>query len=85
MTNRTLSQTEWTYVSTVLITPEMQGSRQSSKNFMAHHTGASDLNSTVRYVVASSSLKQLPYLRIVGLKAGMLLTLIESWNLNGEL
>ncbi len=85
MKNKTLSQNEWTFVSTVLITPEMQEPRRSLKNCTMLHTEAIEKNSTVRYVVASSSLKQPPYLRIAGLKAGMLCILIESWNLNGTL
>lgn len=84
MKNKTLSQNEWTYVSTVLITPEMQEPRRSLKNSTVLHTEVTEKSSIVRYVVVSSNSKQHPYLRIVGPKAGMLFTLIESWSLDGE-
>ena len=85
MRNKTLSQNEWTFVSTVLITPEMQEPRRSLKNCTMLHTEAIEKSSIVRYVVVSSSLKQPLYLQIAGLKAGILYTLTESWNLNGML
>jgi len=85
MRNKTLSQNEWTYVSTVLITPEMQEPRRILKNCTVLRTEATEKSSIVRYVVVSSSSRQHPYLQIVGSKAGILYTLIESWSLDGEL
>jgi len=85
MTVKTLSQTEWTFVSTVLTTPEMQPNLWNTENCSVTLTEQVEESSTVRYVAAFSKSKQPLYLPIADLSPGTLVTLKEHLILSGEL
>jgi hypothetical protein len=65
MKNRTLSQREWIFVSSVPTIQQTQSLPLSTYNLRANTTAPQGQNYTVRFVVASAPTKQHPYLRIV--------------------
>jgi len=65
MKNRTLSQTEWIFVSSVPTIQQTQYLPLSTYNSRANTTALQDQNFTVRFVGVSVPLKQHLYLQIV--------------------
>jgi len=65
-----VSQTEWTFVSTVPTTQEMQEYLQSTWISRVCHTQLEEPNFTVRYVGVLSSLKHPPLVRTAESKLG---------------
>jgi len=65
MKNRTLSQTEWTFVSIVPTIQEMQSLLPSMYNLQASTTAPTETTFTVHFVAASVPSKRHLYLRIV--------------------
>lgn len=65
MKNRTLSQNEWTFVSSVPTIQQTQYLPQSTYNLRASTTALVDQSFTVHFVDASVPTKQHLYLRIV--------------------
>jgi hypothetical protein len=65
MKNRTLSQSEWTFVSLVPTIQQTQSLLPNMYNLRASTTRLVETNFTVRFVAASVPTKQHLYLRIV--------------------
>ena len=64
MTNKLLLPKGWKYVSSVLITQLMLESLLNMQNLQASTTTHPELKITVRFVAASSTSKQHPFLQI---------------------
>jgi hypothetical protein len=65
MKNRTLSQTEWTFVTLVPTIQETQSLLPSMYNSQASTTALTETNFTVHFVAASLPTKRHLYLQIV--------------------